>query len=171
MLSAGINVLQAHRIRSLLETIQVSPTIGAPAPLLSGFSVTGVARELPFKAGLPTIVYHFSPTCTWCERNWENIRALDAASQKRFRVVAVTTARNVGPYMAARKLKVDVIEGISENVRSRFGFGGTPHSVVVSSEGVITHDWRGAYTPRIERQIEELFGVALPGISPPPGTR
>ena len=168
-LSAGINVLQARRIHSLIDaSTPVSPAIGTAAPPLVGFSLSGAPREVGLRTGVPTLVYYFSPTCVWCERNWENIRSLTLAAGAKYRLVAVSSARGLKKYMDDRRLTVDVVEGIGENTRSRFGFGGTPHTVVVSGEGVITHDWRGAFTPRTERQIEDLFDVALPGVLPAP---
>lgn len=168
-LSAGVNVLQARRIRSLLDATQASPVLGTRAPVLTGYSVLGTQVEVRLDTGLPTFVYYFSPSCGWCERNWANIQALAFAGKDKFRVVAVTTERNLRDYLYQRQVTVDVIEGISENTRARFGFRPTPHTVVVSGDGVITRDWQGAFTPRIERQIEELFVVDLPGLSPAPG--
>ncbi len=43
-------------------------------------SPAGQRRSVRFDAGLPTVVYFFSPTCGWCERNWDNVLALSAAS-------------------------------------------------------------------------------------------
>jgi hypothetical protein len=38
--------------------------------------------------------------------------------------------------------------------------------VVVSSQGLIAHEWLGAYDSDTRRGIERLFGVTLPGLTP-----
>ena len=168
-LSAGINVLQAQRIRSLnAANIPVSPAIGQAAPPIQGFALDGQPQDISLRAGVPTVVYFFSPTCSWCERNWANVEALRNQAAGRYRVIAVSKTRDLRAYVGAHGLGIDVVEGISDNTRQSFGFSGTPHTVVVSSDNVITHDWRGAFTARIERQIEELFEIRLPGVLPNP---
>jgi hypothetical protein len=163
--SAGINVLQARRIHLLVDPGKpVASLVGKPASPLAGFSLSGTPIEL-VATGQTTVLYYFSPTCAWCERNWANIDALIAGSNGRYRVVGVATGRGLADFVARRRLPFDVIEGLSDNTRQHYGFSGTPHTVVVSAEGLITHEWRGAFTPRIERQVEDLFGVLLPGVA------
>jgi peroxiredoxin len=140
--------------------------VGLSAADLSGFSLEGVPRTVDLPTPLPVVVYFFSPSCAWCERNWANVEALSRAASHRYRVVAVSTERSLKAYVTERRLTVDVLEGLDERVRRSFGFTLTPHTIVVSPEGLITHDWRGAFTPRVERQVEELFDILLPGVAP-----
>lgn len=170
MLSVGVNVLQARRIKTMIDAkAAVASSVGHQVVPLEGFSTDGVPVLRPVARDVPTVLYYFSPTCTWCDRNWDNIRALDRGTQGRYRVVLVTRARGVRQYLAERGLNLDVVEGISESVVEAYRLNGTPQTVVASIEGIITHDWRGAFTPRIERKIEELFGVLLPGVVLPVG--
>lgn len=165
IISAGVNVLQARRIQSLMvEQASAATVIGQSVAGLDGFSASGAPVHIALRGGLPTVVYFFSPTCSWCERNWANVQALAARALDRYRVLAVTASRGTAAYLRSRGIEVDVLEGISDNMRKDLGLSGTPHTLVISSEGLITHDWRGAYTPRVERQIEELLGVVLPGV-------
>ncbi len=165
VLSAGLNVLQAQRIRALVSAESSTPSvIGQTAPAVSGYAVSGDPREVSLRADIPSVVYFFEPGCEWCDRNWRNIETLAASASGRFRVLAVSRVRGVRPYLEARHLTVDVVEGISENVRQSLGLYGAPATIAVSAEGLITHVWRGAFTPRSQRQIEELFGVVLPGL-------
>jgi len=166
--SAGVNVLQAQKIKSMRDSGKPPSSIDRVAAPVAGFSMAGLPLELAPRGDVPTVLYYFSPTCSWCDRNWDNIGALVAAANGRYRVVAVSTTRGLREYADTRGLNLDVIEGISENTRQAFGFTSTPHTLVVSTEGVITHEWRGAFTPRIERQIEQLFGIELPGIRSAP---
>ena len=168
MLSVGVNVMQARRIKTMVDARAAAvSSVGHRVVPLEGFSTEGVPVLRPVARDVPTVLYYFSPTCTWCDRNWDNIRALDRGAQGRYRVVLVTRARGVRQYLAERGLNLDVVEGISESVAGAYKLNGTPQTVVASIEGIVTHDWRGAFTPRIERKIEELFGVSLPGIVVP----
>jgi hypothetical protein len=168
LVSAAVNVLQAQRIHFLLETTNAGVSgIGKPATPVDGFTLGDRSVTVRFDERRPTVIYYFSPTCGWCERNWANIKALSAAADGRYRLIAVTADRGVSDYARRHDLELEVIEGISENVRAAYAFYGTPHTVVVDAEGVVTHEWRGAFNPRIERQIEELFGIKLPGLAPP----
>lgn len=164
-LSAGINVLQAQRIRALVSPIPNTPAaIGRTAVLVEGFSRSGVARLAALKGSLPTVLYFFSPTCVYCERNWDNVKALEAGGKGRYRVLMVTTSRNTDSYLRARGLTIDVIEGITEATRNGLGLSATPETVVVSAEGLITHVWSGPFSARPKRQIEQLLDVSLPGL-------
>jgi len=162
--SAGVNVLQEARIRALTSG-QAVKNIGRRPAALEGYALTGSPLKISLRTTVPTVIYFFSSACGWCERNWNNIAALDRAAGGRYRVIAVSSERGLREYLESRHVGVDVIEGINENTRRDFGFSGTPHTLVVSSDGLVTHEWRGAYTPRIERQIEDLFDIGLPGLA------
>jgi hypothetical protein len=146
LISVGVNVLQAARITSLLET-RTGPvaSIGAPAPIVDGLAPGGVPARVAFDDGRPTVLYYFSSACGWCDRNWANVAALAAAGGDRFRLVAVTAERDVQAFADERRLGFEIVQGISDETRRAFGFRGTPHTVVVSSQGLIAHEWLGAY--------------------------
>lgn len=166
-LSAGVNILQAQKIHTLLDAQAPHVSVGRRVETITGFSLAGAPRQVTLRDGVARLVYYFSPTCGWCERNWLNVQALVSGAAGRYRLVLVSSSRAVDSYVRARHLDgIDVVEGIDEGTRQAFGFSGTPHTIMVSGDGLITHDWRGAYTPRTERQIEELFDVPLPGVVP-----
>jgi len=167
LFSAGLNVLQAQRIRNLLEFKSPSPVLGTRASTIEGFSQAGYKRELVLAGDTPTLLYYFSERCGWCERNWENLRAVSSGANGRYRVVLLTKDRNISNYLTTRGLHgIETIEGIGEGTMRSLGLGATPHTIVVSRDAVITHEWRGAYTARIARQLEGLLGIELPGVSP-----
>ena len=163
--SAGVNVLQAQRIHVLVSPVPNTPAaIGRRAGVVEGFSLSGSTRQVTLAGSIPTVLYFFSPTCVWCERNWANVKALAAGATGRYRILMVTGARSVDTYLRDRGLTVDIIEGISETTRRDLGLTATPQTVVVSAEGLISHVWSGPFTARPKRQIEQLFDVSLPGL-------
>ena len=168
MLSVGVNVSQARRIKDLVKArVSAASSVGHQVVPIEGFSSDGLPVLRPVAMDVPTVLYYFSPTCAWCDRNWDNIRALDRGSNGRYRVLLLTRARDVRQYLAERQLDFEVVEGISESVAEAYKLNGTPQTLVASIEGIVTHDWRGAFTPRMERQIEDVFGISLPGVTPP----
>ena len=168
-ISASVNAVQARRIHVLLSANpSVSKLIGQTGSPLVGFSTSGQPRQEQFvQASLPTVVYYFSRSCKWCELNWPAVQALADAGDARFRLLAVTSDRGLTDYIASHHLTVDILEGLSEESRAKYEFSGTPRTVVVSSEGLITHEWLGIFGQRTQRQIEELFAVSLPRIEVP----
>jgi peroxiredoxin len=165
VLSTGVNVAQAQRIRTLVSQSGArSLLVGKRVRAAEAFSLDGKRVELSFDRGLPTVLYYFSSTCAWCQRNWANVTALSEASGDRYRVVAVSAERNLRPFVAKKGLRLEVLEQLSEETVLALGLGGTPITIVIGADGVVTHEWRGAYSERIGRQIEDLFGVTLPGL-------
>ncbi|HXT68430.1 MAG TPA: hypothetical protein VN700_01640 [Vicinamibacterales bacterium] len=170
-MSVSLNTLQAWRIRDLVEPKQaVSSRIGKSAAPLTGVTLAGERRTLVFVDTQPTVIYFFSPACRWCEENWANVRALSAVSANRFRFMAVAAESDLGQFAQARKLDFEILGGISRESLKALGLSATPHMLVVSSRGQISHEWLGAFRGRQARSIEDFFEITLPGLSRPAET-
>jgi hypothetical protein len=166
VISVTINVLQAERIRGLADLEPIATkALGRTVSSLNGQDATGEQVTIPLNNGLPTALYHFSTSCAWCQSNWENIRALAKNSGGRYRVLAVS----MEPPSVANSLPdlegVSVMFGIDPAMISQLALGGTPHTLVVDGDGLVIYDWPGAYTDRLGRHVQEVFGVVLPGLS------
>lgn len=163
--STAVNVLQAKRIQDLLLVKSGSATqVGLKAVPIEGRTLTGESTQIAFDKRRPTLLYYFSTGCGWCGRNWANVQALHKAARGRYHLVAITSDYGVADYVRRHAVAVDVIEGIGENVRQTYGLYGTPHTLFIDSDGLVTHEWKGAFNTRISRDLESLFGVALPGL-------
>lgn len=162
VISVGLNALQATRISALLES---ETSVGRKAPVVKGVNPSGQSVTLEPTGVVPTVFYYFSASCKWCEENWPNIRALNLRAGTSYRLVALSKDVIEPSYLAGRELDLTVIGRIDEQTRSAFGFRGTPHTVVTSSDGIITHDWPGAFVPKLQHRIEDLFGIVLPGVA------
>jgi hypothetical protein len=169
-LSVGVNVLQAKKIRAMVEPAGGrSSLIGSKARPFEGRTPDGRAIEVAFDARVPTVLYYFSTRCGWCERNWANIEALAASANGRFRVVAVTAQDGINEYVKGRNPRIEFIEAIDDEALRAYRFTATPHTVVIDGSGMVTHEWKGAFMNRIANQVEDLFGVMLPGLAAPAG--
>lgn len=169
--SVALNVLQANRLKELVEPRPgVQPLLGTTAPPLHVKALDGRPVEIRFDER-PTILYYFSPTCGWCEKNWLNIKALVAGTQGRYRFVGLSTSLDVEAFLRERRLSFEVYAGLSPEVARAFQFGATPQTVVVSETGRVEHVWVGAYTPRQQQVVETTLGVVLPGLQVSAGRR
>lgn len=120
--------------------------------------------SLTFAAGRPTVLYVLSPLCGWCSRNEANIAALTTAAGSRFDFVGLSLVSQKLEEYAAGKHAPFPIYVLSPEMKRKFGFGLTPETLVVGSDGTVQKAWQGAYQDRIQQEIEHHFGVKLPGL-------
>jgi hypothetical protein len=166
VVSVGVNVLQTRRILALVDPPPVTNVVGHAATPIHATSLSGEPVTITVGDGAPTLLYYFSPTCVFCERNWNNVRALSRSAHGHFRIVALAAenGRDLADFVREHTLTMEVYGGVSAATRDAYGLRGTPHSVVISSQGLISHEWEGVYTGRTATQIERLFDVVLPGL-------
>jgi len=161
--SVTVNVVQAAKLRAAWGPRQTSAVGQGVAPL-SVVDAQGVPHTIRFDTGLPTVIYYFSSTCSWCERNWDNVRALADKSRGRYRVVAVSSESSLSSFVDSHSLPFEVYGGITDSARWSMAFGATPRTVVVSPNGIVRDEWDGAYRGSVARSIEETFELRLPGV-------
>jgi hypothetical protein len=93
-----------------------------------------------------------------------------AASAGRFRLIGIAKESDLQAFAQERELGFELIGGVSPDTLAALGLGGTPHTLVVSSQGRISHEWSGAFEGRRKRSVEDFFAVDLPGLLPDPKT-
>lgn len=150
-------------------THRVAPPVLAagerpPAPVLEDLQ----RNRAPFtwaSDGRPTVVYFMSPTCVWCKRNLESIRALAVAASDKYRFVGISSTRDgLREYLEKAQYPFPVY--FADAAASReLKLSVTPETILVSAEGVVVNDWRGAYGPDVVSSIQEVFGVTLPKLN------
>jgi hypothetical protein len=138
--------------------------VGATLPPLSGKRLDGTAVTIDYSGAVPTVIYHWSPSCLWCQRNAENIKTLTAAIAGRYRVVAVAA----GPVSDAEAIKLGlspaiVIANVSTSFLRSAHLNVTPETIVVGDDGKVTRVWTGAFSGTGRAEVEEFFSVTLPG--------
>lgn len=162
--STAMNFFAADRL--FYQRGPIAPlSPGSHVAAIAGIDPTGAATRITYSGALPTVVYHFSPACTWCERNWSNVRALVAQTAGRYRFVAVSVQPASAAFVAARNLSFPIASGIAAETRDSYHLGGTPQTILVSPSGTVLHTWSGVYSGRQAADIESFFGVRLPGLS------
>jgi hypothetical protein len=163
--SLSINVyLGTRRERPVVPPPQVRPALiteGTAAPVFRGTYPTGASVSLQFRDNRSTLLYVFSPTCRWCERNLANIKSIISA-RRDLRIIGV----NIGPKLdvdaATKQPFPEIVQPDVETIRA-FHFSGTPSTVLITG-GIVVHSWEGAYSASTAAEIAKAFAVSLPGL-------
>jgi hypothetical protein len=130
-------------------------------------TVSGNALQLDWRADRrPIVVYIFSPQCAWCARNLENIKSLSASRGSKYRFVGISLLDSgLAEYVSRQNLRFETYSSPRRADGQRFG-SVTPETLIADPDGTVRHDWQGAYTPQLQREIESVMGVKLPGLTP-----
>jgi len=137
--------------------------LGSRAPQFRGTNRAGETVQLDYaRSGKTTLLYVFSPTCHWCERNLANIKAV-VAGRPDLNIVGV----NIGP-----KLDDTTVQGLPFATILRrdsatvgaYRFAGTPATILVSPDGRVLQAWAGAYAGKTASDVSKALAVNLPGL-------
>jgi peroxiredoxin len=161
--SATLNVIQAVRSSERTRVHSAALKPGDVAPRFTVRTLDGRPMEIDPAVG-PTVLYYFSPTCRWCDRNLLNLKALMAQTDGRYRFVGLSSSSNVANYLRDRRLVLDTFTSVSPEATSQYDLGGTPHTVVIGAGGRITHVWAGAFAGALQPAVERAFNITLPGL-------
>jgi peroxiredoxin len=144
------------------------PAIGAQLPPLEAERLGGSRETISYQADRrPTLMYVFTPECSWCARNLANLKALLAEAKDEYRLVGVSLNPDVEAYLSKAQLELPVYVNVAPEAAVAYGFGSTPQTLVISPEGRVVKSWIGAYGGAAQADVERTFGVRLPGLAPP----
>ena len=181
VISVMLNILlaqQSHRLEKELErdldiierAERVLPETVVPA--LEVLNVTGEPAVISFsKQTSATVIYVFSPSCSWSDRNLENIRFLAESQSKHYNFIGVSLSPNqLSEYLVKANLPFPVFHSPSLSMSTTFRMGRTPQTIVVSPAGRVIDSWFGAYGDvfgkATQTEVETFFKVRLPGLDP-----
>lgn len=173
VVSLILNVLLARtnsQLRAEMdESLARSPVpVGTEVPFLELKTLDGADVVVPVRTDdRATVLYIFSPDCGWCDRNLENQKGLIASlDQSKYRFIGMSgTAENLAGYLAEKAVDAEIFSTPSAATKELLKLGMTPTTIVLSPEGKVARSWTGAYSPRVQKEIEEYFGLTLPGLA------
>jgi hypothetical protein len=170
-LSITLNVLLAHKVRKLTHEQAARITdqllkVGATVPPIQAKRLEGSEDVISYQStNRPTVLYIFTPPCTWCARNMDNFKTLVDNAGGKYRFIGVSLSEeSLREYVAKNDLTLPVYFGPSTETRVAYRLGGTPQTIVVSTEGRVLQNWMGAYVGDQQSQIERFFQIKLPGL-------
>ena len=171
--SVTLNVVLAHKVRSLLRPRSLEGSarlleIGESVPPITARKVDGEIETISYsKSDRPTVLYVFTPACSWCARNLENIKTLRRLRGAEYRFIGLSLSREgVSSNLAVHGFDLSTYTDLSKDALEAYKLHGTPQTIVISPEGRVIQNWMGAYVGHQKSQIEAFFHVSLPGIRP-----
>jgi Thioredoxin-like len=167
-LSGCVNMLLASKVSTLRaenSSLEEGKSLGVGAVVdqiqVSDFNNTAINITFSNQS-LPTVLYLFSPQCIWCARNLNNIKALEVDLRNKYRFVGVSLSnKGVEEYVQKNDITFPVYRGIDPHARTLLGLGGTPQTVVISTNGRIISNIRGAYSKTRKVEIEKALQVSI----------
>lgn len=163
VLLTGIIVLQQWQLRHPQARQPIAPQVGEHLPPVEVVDLKQGPIRIDWTAdNRPTILYVLSPTCVWCAKNLDLIRALSDAAEPKYRFIGLSLDRKGLTEYAAKssyRFPVYFAEAKSAN---QLKLAVTPETVVVSPKGTVVKVWRGAYDSEILSDIQKTLGVTLP---------
>lgn len=163
--SSAVNVFLAAKLREMRLRNQPGVTAGVRLANLVVPLKTGRSRTIPLAGPETIVLYHFSPDCGWCERNWENVRSLVSSTQGRIRFVGLSKSAVPAEFLASRRVNFEVIDDLPPDVVAKLRLGATPQTIVVKPGGLVAASWFGAFSGEQRVRVESFFSVSLPGLT------
>lgn len=174
VISVALNVALARRNRALSNALSLvkseqSLPIGSTLPPIEAFDLAHNLQVLKYDpANSPTVFYVFSPQCGWCAKNASNLRVLSESIKGRYRLIGLSlSSTGLDEYVAQQGMDFPIYTNVSPQSIAAYHLGGTPATIVVSAEGKLLREWKGAYMGSAKHEIEEYFGVSVPGVTQP----
>jgi peroxiredoxin len=171
VVSVALNVLLAHKVRSLTDArsariAEQQLKVGTTAPPITAKRLDGQEETISYEqVKQTTVLYIFTPPCTWCARNMDNLKTLLDKETDHYRFIGLSLSADALPeYVAKNDLKLPVYSGLSPETLKTYKLGGTPQTIVISPEGKVLQDWVGAWVGDQQKQVEAYFHVTLPGL-------
>lgn len=142
------------------------PAIGSSLPPLQAWRSDGKPEAVEFTGQQPTVVYVFTPTCQWCDRNLDNLKALLTVATRTHRVIGLSLDPTLHDYVEKNELEnLPVYVNPSRDTMEAYMFGPTPLTLVISPSGRVLKSWVGAYGGAVKEDVEKYFRLELPGLS------
>lgn len=149
------------------EKSQTKTSSSGVAPAIKARTMDN--KEILINYGLEkkqTILYVFSPSCSWCTRNWNSVNSLAKNINKNSRFLGLAlNANNLQEHIKANQVGFPVYKDLSSEAISKLELGPAPQTIVISPTGKIIKNWVGGYSGDIQREVEAFFRIKLPGMN------
>ena len=165
--SLSINVFLGVTRNSALDSRQNPRELiaaGTKAPIFEGKTLAGEKVKLNYASdNRNTLLYVFSPTCHWCEKNQANIISIIKARPD-LRIIGVAIGPVLDAAEAARQPFVEILQP-TPATSIAYHLNGTPATLLISSSGLIVNAWAGAYGGSVAASVSQVLAVDLPGLT------
>jgi peroxiredoxin len=173
LLSVSLNVVLARRLWSVAHLQSIRATerllkVGTAVPPIAVKGLDGQQEVISYQGtNQPTVLYVFTPPCSWCARNVDNFKTLLEKGSSQYRFIGLSLSEEgLAEYVRKNELRLPVYSSLSTETGEAYKLSGTPQTIVVSPEGRVLQSWMGAYVGEQKSQVEAFFHVTLPGVRP-----
>jgi len=131
---SAFNFTQADRRRRQYESSSFTLLHFERRPPITAQDITGQNITIRFdEIERPTLLYVFSPSCGWCKKNEDKIKALTSQTGNTIRIIGISLSPDgLGEYVARRFPPVKVIKPDEQTIAA-YKLSGTPETILVSS--------------------------------------
>jgi peroxiredoxin len=116
------------------------------------------------KQNLPTILYVFSPSCHWCEKNFKLAVELYNGTKEKYNFIGLSIERdssNSTDVSNLQDIPFTVYSSPSKENYEDYFFRVTPATYIISTDSSVINYWSGAYTKNTKIEIENALSVKL----------
>lgn len=170
--STLLNVFQARKVSQLRNALVVLKSEGrlsegSTVPAIDARDAYKNTAKLTYESdGPPTVLYVFSPSCIWCSRNLDSVKTLAKSLKGTHRFATISLSEDkLQEYIAEKDFQFPVYAGLTPKTLMAYKLGGTPQTMVLSSDGRVQKNWMGAYAGETKSEIESYFNIQLPDIT------
>ncbi|MBK9313404.1 MAG: hypothetical protein IPM55_04015 [Acidobacteria bacterium] len=168
-LSGAMNILLSAKVNSqkheLVSAREWGFGVGRTAQPLRAHNLNGVPASVPLTGDvMPTVVYVYSPQCIWSSRNIDNINTLIRETKGKYKFVGLALSdASLDQYILKNNLSIPTFKMPDKCSKGDLRVVGTPQTIVLSKKGQILKNWYGAYSGSLKTEVENYFGLTLPG--------
>ena len=163
--SLALNALQGVRIVQIQTTsTPARHPKGKHLADIPAHDVNGqkTVIHLSLKSSKPKVIYVFSPSCVWCQRNAGHLNELVAHVGSKYDFIGIAlSTQGLQQFVSEHELDFPIYGDLSAQALQESGFAGTPETIVVSPDGMVLEWWAGAYEGITKSNIEEYFGCSV----------
>ncbi len=171
LISVSLNVVLARRLWSFTHSQSIKAAerllkVGTTVPPIAAKRLDGEPGVISYQGTeQSTVLYIFTPPCSWCARNMDNLKTLLDKERGHYRFVGLSLSeQTLREYVAKNDLKLPVYSGLSSETLKAYKLGSTPQTIIISTDGRVVQNWMGAYVGDQKSQVEAFFHVSLPGV-------
>lgn len=131
-------------------------------------SMEGREEVIGFVGSRPSIVYVFSPSCGWCNRNMPALESLESSVGSNYRFIGVAIAQmGAAEFVERHHVRFPTYFLSTANDPFATKVPAVPQTLLVSEKGVVLETWSGAYMGLAKLAIESYFNVTLKPLEEP----
>lgn len=155
-----------HVLRPFRPAVATPLLAGTVIPEIQAERLGGTIETITWsRSSRPTVLYVFSPECSWCRRNLPNVQALIAGTKGAYDFVGLSLSDvGLSGYVAGYRLDIPIYFHADHRVLQDLKLHDTPQTLVISPSGRLIQTWQGAYGPGAQGEVEAIFHVRLPGL-------